>query len=120
LHQLHDQILQLERLVDDLQDLSLSDAGQLKLTPVPVRLDVLIRDIAAGRPIETELAPNLPPVLADQRRLRQIVEDLLSNGLLYSPEGTLLHIAALHRPGEIEVRVQDLAPGTPAEHLTLI
>uniref|UniRef100_Q01WH7 Signal transduction histidine-protein kinase/phosphatase MprB n=1 Tax=Solibacter usitatus (strain Ellin6076) TaxID=234267 RepID=Q01WH7_SOLUE len=105
LHQLHDQILQLDRLVDDLQDLSLSDAGQLKLTPVPVRLDILIREVATGRPISLEIAPDLPPVLADQRRLRQILENL---------------IAALRRPGEIEVRVQDRGPGIPAEHLARI
>ncbi len=120
LHQLHDQILQLDRLVDDLQDLSLSDAGQLKLTPVPMRLDNLIRDVATGRPIELELAADLPPVLADQRRLRQILENLISNALRYSPEDSPIRIAALHRPREIEVRVQDRGPGIPPEHLALI
>lgn len=120
LHQLHDQILQLDRLVDDLQDLSLSDAGQLKLTPVPVRLDVLICEVAAGRSIALDVAPDLPPVLADQRRLRQILENLISNALRYSPEGAPIRIAAIRRLGEIEVRVQDRGPGIPPEHLALI
>jgi signal transduction histidine kinase len=120
LHQLHDQILQLDRLVDDLQDLSLSDAGQLKLTPVPVRIDILIREVATGRPISLEIALDLPPVLADQRRLRQILENLIANALRYSPEGSAILIAASRRTGEIEVRVQDRGPGIPPEHLALI
>jgi signal transduction histidine kinase len=120
LHQLHDQILQLGRLVDDLQDLSLSDAGQLKLTPVPVRLDILICEVAEGRPIALEIAANLPPVLADQRRLRQILENLISNALRHSPEGSPICIAALHCSREIEVRVQDRGPGIPPEHLALL
>jgi signal transduction histidine kinase len=118
--QLHDQILQLDQLVDDLQDLSLSDAGQLKLTPVPVRLDALIADVASGRQIEVEFAPNLPPVLADQRRVRQVLENLISNALRYSPEGVPIRITAIARPGEIEVCVQDRGPGIPPEHLALV
>jgi signal transduction histidine kinase len=120
LHQLHDQILQLDRLVDDLKDLSLSDAGQLKLTPVTIRLDILICEVAEGRPIALDIAANLPPVLADQRRLRQVLENLIANALRYSPEGSSIGIAALHRSREIEVRVQDRGPGTAPEHLALL
>ena len=120
LQQLHDQILHLDRLVDDLQDLSLSDAGQLKLTPVPVRVEDVIRDVAAGRPIELDLAPDLPPVLADRRRVRQILENLIDNALRYSPEGAPIRISTAGQPGAIEIRVQDRGPGIPPEHLALI
>ncbi len=120
LRQLHDQILHLDRLVDDLQDLSLADAGQLKLTLLPVPIDAFVREFAEGLPVELVLAPNLPPVLADQRRLRQILESLVSHALRHSPEGTPIRIAAEHHPREIEVRVQDRGAGIPPEQLALV
>jgi len=124
LRQLHAQILHLGRLVDDLQDLSLSDAGQLKLTPVPLQLDALIREMvrefALDVPVQLALAPDLPPVLADRRRIRQIFENVISNAIRSSPQGAQIHISAVHLQREIEVRVQDAGPGIPPEHLSLV
>ena len=120
LRHIHEQIRILERLMDDLQDLSLSDAGQLKLNPAPLRIDEIIRSIAASQPIALDLPPNLPPVLVDARRIRQVLQDLIDNAVRHGPEGATVTITArLQSPG-IEIRVQDRGPGIPPEQLALI
>ena len=95
LRHIHEQIRVLERLVDDLQDLSLSDAGQLKLNPVPVRIDELIRALAGTQPIELDLAPNLPPVLADRAAFARSSQNLIDNALRYGPDDAAV---TYHRP----------------------
>jgi signal transduction histidine kinase len=120
LRHIHEQIRVLGRLVEDLQDLSLSDAGQLKLNPVPLRIDEIIRTVASPQPIELDLAPNLPPVLADARRLRQILQNLIDNALRYSPEDAAVTITARRQGTVIEIRVRDHGPDIPPEHLALI
>ena len=120
LRHIHEQIRVLERLVGDLQDLSLSDAGQLKLNPAPLRIDEMIRAVAKPQPIELDLAPNLPPVLADARRIRQILQNLIDNALRYGPEDATVTITARRQGTVIEIRVQDHGPGIPPEHLALI
>lgn len=117
---IHEQIRILERLLDDLQDLSLSDAGQLKVNPAPLRLDDLIRALAASHPIALDLDRSLPPVLADSRRVRQILQNLIDNALLYGPEGGTIEIAARRVNTMVEIRVRDSGPGIPSEQLSLI
>jgi signal transduction histidine kinase len=120
LGQIHEQIRALERLVGDLQDLSLSDAGQLKLNPAPLRVDEIIRAVAAPQQISLDFAPNLPPVLADARRMRQILQNLIDNALRYGPEDATVTITARRQGTVVEIRVRDRGPGIPPEHLALI
>lgn len=126
---LHEQLLALERLVDDLQDLALSDAGQLKLTMAPVRLEGVIRSVAdAARPmadgrgvtIQTEVPPDLPAVRADERRVRQILDNLLGNALRHAPGGSRVVIAARALSGAVEISVTDSGPGIPPEQVELV
>lgn len=120
LRHIHEQIRVLERLVDDLQDLSLSDAGQLRLNPTPLRIDDLIRTVVKTQPVELDLAPNLPPVLADARRIRQILQNLIDNALRYGPEDATVTVSARCQGTAIEVRVRDRGSGIPPEQLDLI
>jgi two-component system sensor histidine kinase BaeS len=120
LSHIHEQIRVLERLVGDLQDLSLSDAGQLKLNPIPLRVDEMIRAVAATQPIALDLAPSLPPVLADARRIRQILQNLIDNARRYGPEDSAVAITARRQGTVVEIRVRDHGPGIPPEHLALI
>jgi two-component system, OmpR family, sensor histidine kinase BaeS len=120
LRHVHEQIRVLERLVCDLQDLSLSDAGQLKLNPVPLRIDEIICAVAQPQPVALDLAPNLPPVLADARRIRQILQNLIDNALRHGPGDANVTITARRQGTAIEIRVQDHGPGIPPEQLPLI
>ena len=120
LRHIHEQIRILERLVDDLQDLSLSDAGQLKLNPAPLRIEEIIRSVAASQSIVLDLAPNLPPVLADARRIRQVLQNLIDNAQRYGPEDATVAISARMQNTGIEIRVRDRGPGNPPEQLGFI
>lgn len=103
----------LARLVDDLLDLSRILAGKLALALAPTRLEPVIlsaceeiRPAAAARGVELDcrIAEPLPAVLGDATRLRQVLLNLLSNGVKFSrrgghvtldaaPEGSVLRIA---------------------------
>jgi two-component system sensor histidine kinase BaeS len=117
---IHEQIRILERLVDDLQDLSLSDAGQLKLNPAPLRIDEMIRSVAASQPVQLDLSPNLPPVLIDSRRIRQVLQNLIDNALRRCPEDATVTITARRQHTQIEIRVQDRGAAIPPEQLALL
>ena len=84
---------QLVSLINDLLDLSKIEAGKLDLTFASVNLNGLVQQcVALMQPqakreriiIRTSLAPNLPPVVADARSIRQIVLNLLSNSIKFT------------------------------------
>ncbi len=99
---LHDEALLLNRLVDDLQDLALAEAGQLRLEPQRVALHE-IADQAAGalRPaleakqleLQIELPAELPDVWADAERVGQVLRNLLNNAIMHTPEGGSITIS---------------------------
>jgi two-component system OmpR family sensor kinase len=93
---IHDETLLLSRLVADLRDLALAEAGQLTIEHSPVNLDDLARRVvAAVEPVAAEkdialaldVSPNLPTISADADRLSQVLHNLLSNALRHTPSG---------------------------------
>ncbi|MDY7078389.1 MAG: ATP-binding protein [Chloroflexota bacterium] len=123
---LHEEAMLLNRLVDDLQELSLAEAGQLRLERRPVALaDVVDRAIEALRPraeVETvmlrvDLPEELPLVDIDPRRIGQVLRNLLENGLTHTGSGGEIGVTA-HSDGEwVKVKVWDTGAGIPAEDL---
>ena len=98
----------LKVLIDDILDLAKIESGKLEITPVPVDLDRLCRRQAdALRPIaerkriglSVHVDPALPELQQDAGKLQQILNNLLSNALKFTPEG-----------GEVRVRGRDLGP----------
>jgi two-component system OmpR family sensor kinase/two-component system sensor histidine kinase BaeS len=92
----HEETLVLTRLVNDLHDLALAEAGQLCLQRGTVALADLVeravegfRAQAAGQEITlvTELSPDLPLISGDEQRLNQVLINLLSNALHHTPPG---------------------------------
>ena len=90
------------RLLDDLRTLSLAEAGALRLRREPTDLGELVADLvaafepradAAGVAVVAAIAP-LPPFLVDPVRLRQVLENLLSNALRHTPRGGSVTIEA--------------------------
>jgi two-component system OmpR family sensor kinase/two-component system sensor histidine kinase BaeS len=90
--------LGLRRLVDDLRELSLAEAGRLELRLQPVavapllaREVALFADIAHGVALRAEAPPDVPDVLADPERLAQVLHNLVSNALRHTPaEGSVI------------------------------
>jgi signal transduction histidine kinase len=109
---LHEDALLLQRLVQDLQDLSLADAGALRLAREPVSLDAMLSAQisampAAHLPITVRLDAALPRVYADPARLRQMLNNLLDNAVRHTPDGGSVWIGARALAGRVEVTVHN-------------
>ena len=124
---IHEETMLLSRLVTDLQDLSLAEAGQLHLQRVPVALEDILttsinslrlqareKDIALCIEVPTR---DLPLVEADPQRVGQILRNLLSNAIKHTPSQGEIYVSTQVVRQEIEVQVQDTGEGIAAEHL---
>jgi signal transduction histidine kinase len=114
-------------LVNDLLDLAKIEAGRMELSFAGVNLNeivgtcvnALLQNAARERiVIRTSFAPKLPPVVADQRSLRQIVLNVVSNAVKFTPAGgqVIVSTAATDR-GEIVVRIRDTGIGMTDEEV---
>ncbi|GAA4718370.1 HAMP domain-containing sensor histidine kinase [Nocardioides conyzicola] len=118
---LHEETLHLQRLVDDLHDLSLGDAGELRLEPVDIGLVAFLEQVADGFrgaagsasvAVRVEAEPDAT-VRADPVRMRQAVGNLVANAVRHTPPGGVVTLRG--RTGVIEVA--DTGAGIPAEEL---
>ena len=123
---IHEETMLLSRLVEDLRELTLAEAGQLVIKKEPTQVEELIqrtmgnlRPQAAEKEIElvTDLPAVLPTVEADPHRLEQVLRNLLSNGLRYTPAGGRITVAAREAGGEVRIGVADTGPGIPPADL---
>jgi signal transduction histidine kinase len=134
---LYEEAMHLNRLVDDLQELSLAEAGQLRLERQPVALaDIVDRAIEGvraraeteGIALQVSLPEDLPLVDVDPRRIGQVLLNLLNNALTHTPSGGEIAIAArdtcpeLSRRSDrrIEISVRDTGSGITAEDLPYV
>ncbi|HXX38168.1 MAG TPA: HAMP domain-containing sensor histidine kinase [bacterium] len=123
---LHSQTLLLRRLITDLRDLSLAQAGKLQLYPQPVDMAALVSDAVEAfapsfqdREISLGLAipKTLPPLVADPDRLRQVVQNLMDNALRYTPRGGAVRITLAAENGDIRLSVADTGQGIESADL---
>lgn len=105
---LYEEVLHLQRLVDDLQDLAIAEAGGMKLRMESLDLVAAIEQIAKV-PVEAE---SRPVVFADRMRLGQIMRNLLTNAAEYEP-----HVVIRSENGNAVVSVIDSGPGIPPQEL---
>lgn len=117
---LHQQVGQLGQLIDDLHDLSLTDAGALAYRREAIDLAMVIdtvlhgwrdRFASAGLALRTQLAPEPLPVDGDERRLQQLFANLLDNALRYTCTGGEVVVACGRSDGALRIVVEDSAPG---------
>jgi two-component system OmpR family sensor kinase/two-component system sensor histidine kinase BaeS len=125
-----DQNVLLSRLVDDLRTLALADAGQLKLENVPTDLAALVQRVverhipqAATQQVEItnqKPATLLPLLLLDPLRVEQILGNLLSNALRYTPPGGRIEVNLAQALSQVMLTVHDSGPGIQNEALPYI
>jgi signal transduction histidine kinase len=102
----------LARLVDDLQQLSLAEAGQLRLELEDVEVAELVERAVSGLTF-ANLTRDIPPglvVRVDARRMVQVLRNLLVNAIAHAKSA--IHVTA----SQNEIRVIDDGPGVPPEH----
>jgi signal transduction histidine kinase len=114
----------LKNLVNDILDLALVESGALRLELERLDLNVLVADIAAharewatkmGLTLEVSVPDKSGVFLADARRLRQIVFNLLSNAFKYTPRGGAITLSAKIVGEDVQIAVADNGPGLPAD-----
>jgi two-component system OmpR family sensor kinase/two-component system sensor histidine kinase BaeS len=123
---LYDETRLLTRLVDDLHELALADAGQLRLEREPVDLGLLARTAvdslapaaeAAGVTLTLKVDEHAPTVVGDAGRLAQVLRNLLSNALRHTPAGGRLSVRVASTGGDALLEVSDTGTGIPPEDL---
>jgi signal transduction histidine kinase len=121
LNAIHDSGQQLLVLINDILDIAHIEAGELELSIQPVDLGELahsvipsVNALLQGKPIEfhCQIQPDLPPVLADPHRLRQVLFKLLSNAAKFTQEGEI-RLRLWRDMDQILVSVIDTGIGIP-------
>ncbi|MFP5502885.1 MAG: sensor histidine kinase, partial [Candidatus Sericytochromatia bacterium] len=116
---------QLETLVDDLLDLARLEAGRFTLRLAPVDAAAIVRQVAETfQPQAKEerlalvvKAPDRPvPIQADARRLIQVLNNLMSNALKFTPAGGNVCLSLIEARDEIHFEVTDTGIGVAPEH----
>lgn len=110
----------LSRLIDDLLVLTRAEGG-VEVGLEPALLQHLAAEVAAqdqrgaGRPIEVFADPGLSPVTGDETSIRQVIHNLISNAMKYSPVGSPVEIHVQGADDEVAVRVLDRGRGLSPE-----
>ena len=120
---LHQDVLHLSRLVDDLQELALADAGQLRIDVMPTALEPAAAAAVRAAGLEGDPRVRLEvaqvEVLADPVRLRQVLVNLLSNAARHTPAEGTIRVLVTATADEVRVEVADTGCGLSAEQLAL-
>ena len=126
---IHKETVLVSRLVDDLQELALAEAGQLKIEREPTDLAALIeRTVNSVAPraaldditIVQDLTVDLPPVSTDPQRMGQVLFNLLDNALRYSPPASTITVRARTMEEVVQVDVMDQGTGLDSDELSLV
>lgn len=120
------QVRTLSRLVEDLRILSQADAGELTLRKVPMDVGSFLEEVVEVHrsaaqerhlSLSLERPAALPLVMADRDRLAQVMGNLLSNALRYTPPEGRIVIRVTNRGRDVVIAVADTGPGVPPEEL---
>jgi two-component system phosphate regulon sensor histidine kinase PhoR len=122
-----DNARRMQRLVDDLLDLSRIESGTWQPEPHDIGIDAAAREAwrpfaerASSRKIDLETVTDSASVHSDPEALRQIFTNLFDNALRHTPTGGRIRVKAERRGNETLIRVTDTGTGIPAEHLPRI
>ena len=119
----------LQRIVDDLLDLSRVEAGRVELQRSPVSPATLVADAATQAQAAADAArvalevvepPGELAVLADAPRIQLVLANLVANAIRHTPGGGRVTVSARGAPGAVTFEVRDTGEGIPPEHLERI
>jgi signal transduction histidine kinase len=113
-------------LINDILDLAKVEAGRYEIRLAPVRIEEIIasslrffepRARLGDLRLVADLAPDLPVLLADERTLRQVLLNLVSNAVKFTPPGGTVRVAARPAAGRVTVEIADTGIGIPEDKL---
>jgi two-component system, OmpR family, sensor histidine kinase BaeS len=122
---IYTEIERMQNLIGDLRMLSQADAGELSLNPQNIDPKALLDQAAAlfqhhaamqEVTISVDASEDIPTIVVDEARMLQVMDNLISNALRYTPAGGKIVLAAKVVDGKVELSVQDTGMGIePAE-----
>jgi len=116
----------LTRLVDDLQELALADANELKLIRQPEAMPAIIEQAIIsfqsqaadkGLSLRTDVPDGLPLVNIDSQRIGQVLHNLIANAVTHTPQGGTVTVSTKQAGDNIEISVTDTGEGIPPDEL---
>ncbi|MEW5855353.1 MAG: MEDS domain-containing protein [Myxococcota bacterium] len=117
---------QARRLIHDLRDVALIEAGRLGVHPTPQEVTLLVEDARSsllahaeerGLDVEVRVSPELPPVLADRERVHQVFSNLIGNAAKFTPAGGRISLGASRLRHAVCFSVVDNGRGIPHGNL---
>jgi len=121
---------QLLGLINDILDMSMIESGELRLSYGPTEIAVTIHEVVRSHQplvrgsdvvLTAEIEPELPPVVCDERRLTQILTNLVSNAVKFTERGKIT-VKAVYEPrlNGVAIHCIDTGIGIEAHHLSEI
>ena len=117
-------------IINDVLDMSKIEAGKVNLMESEVEVDAVLRSVgrimndraqSAQVSLHTDIPAGLPHMKADQRLLRQILINLVSNAVKFSPPGAEVRIGArMMLDHSVQIEVSDRGPGIPEDKLRYV
>lgn len=126
---LFEEAMLLNHLIQDLQELALAEAGALDYEIQPVALDDLVEQTiamlqpsASDKQIQlcSQLPPQIPTVKADQRRVAQVLRNLVNNAIRHTPQTGQVRVFAEVYANEVEISVNDTGDGIDAQNIPFL
>lgn len=117
---IHRAVGQMNRLIEDLMDVTQLESGRLPLRRGPEEVEPLVRGAcrqhepaaeAASVALSCEVADGLPPVDVDRDRIDQVFGNLITNALKFAPEGTTVVVRAQAAGDAVRFSIRDTGPG---------
>ena len=127
LHLIRDAAQQMDRLIQDLLDITRVEMGRLALNPQPMTTIALLEGALgtlrplvedAGLELKTEVPATLPNVNADPERVGQVLSNLVGNAIKVTEPGGVITVSAAEHGDEVEIMVRDTGTGIARERLS--
>ena len=119
-----DQASSMRDLIGDLLDVARIETGTMPIDPQPVEVAAVVdrarntfASSGARNSLDIDIAPDLPLVLADRRRVAQVIGNLLTNASRHSPDSSAIRVSAARDGLDVEISVVDEGRGIPVERL---
>ncbi len=123
---MHDEVLRITRLVNDLQEISLAEAGELRLNRREVQVEELVEKVAMLSSSDArqkdinfsvDISVGLPTVDVDPDRIVQVLLNILGNALRFTKPGGMVTLAARLTDGSVVFSIKDTGDGITADEL---
>ena len=120
-------ISELLNVISRMTDISRVDARDLVMTKVSLA-QVVLESVDAMQPLarekglllQADIPAHLPPIQGDREQLKQVLANLLSNGIKFTPAGGMVTVRVIDRAEYLEAQVRDTGVGIPPEELPKI